>query len=107
MASRVEKEKEKEERDRAAAVTQQSISWNRRHTTQIPDCHQPSAREKSRYVKEQIGRMVAEEGKESEAEKAKRKCSTDGKQWSPNEFQMRNHLFSGHAAQSKSQTTSQ
>lgn len=32
------------ERDRAAAMTQQSISWNRRNKTQIPDCHQPSAR---------------------------------------------------------------
>lgn len=48
----------KRERDQAAAVTQQSISWNRRHTTQIPDCHQPSARKRSRYVKEQIGRMA-------------------------------------------------
>lgn len=55
------------ERDQAAAVTQQSISWNRRHTTQIPDCHQPSARKKSKsgYVKEQIGRMGTAEGEES------------------------------------------
>lgn len=45
-------------------MTQQSISWNRRHTTQIPDCHQPSARKKSRYDEEQIGRMAIAEGKE-------------------------------------------
>lgn len=66
----------KRERDQAAAVTQQSISWNRRHTTQIPDCHQPSARKRSRYVKEQIGRMAtaasqrASRGGEKESERA-------------------------------------
>lgn len=62
------------EKDQAAAVTQQSISWNRRHTTQIPDCHQPSARKKSRsrYVKEQIGRMGTAEGKESESQRKRK-----------------------------------
>lgn len=50
-------------------MTQQSISWNRRYTTQIPDCHQPHARQKSRYVKEQIDRMVTAEGKEPQRKK--------------------------------------
>lgn len=68
-----EEEEEEEERDQAAAVTQQSISWNRRHTTQIPDCHQPSARKKSRYVKEQIGRMVTAEGKEPQSLRGRKK----------------------------------
>lgn len=60
------------EKDQAAAVTQQSISWNRSHTTQIPDCHQPSARKKrSGYVKEQIARMGTQEGhRVSEEEKS-------------------------------------
>lgn len=50
-------------------MTQQSISWNRRHMTQIPDCHQPSARKKSKSenVREQRGRMRTAEGKESQS----------------------------------------
>lgn len=63
----MKKEEEEEERDQAAAVTQQSISWNRKYTTQITDCHQPCARKKSRYVKEQIGRMVTAEVKEPQS----------------------------------------
>lgn len=81
MASRVKKEEEEErERDQAAAVTQQSISWNRRHTTQIPDCHQPSARKKRRYVKEQIGRMEKAEGKESQSLRGRKKESEIAKE---------------------------
>lgn len=40
------KRKRKREKDQAAAVTQQSISWHKRHTTQKPDCHH-STRKKS------------------------------------------------------------
>lgn len=86
------------ERDQAAAVTQQSISWNRRHTTQIPDCHQPSARKKRRYVKEQIGRMATAEGKESQR-KRKVKEHERGKAMKAHRVSHKTSLFPEHAAQ--------